>query len=62
MTAGLNGLNWQVHVDPLSLSMTSLPDTVPVFATLAEVDALDELEDEVPPQAVTSMHTVAPAT
>src|SRR6478672_13839689 len=35
VTAGLNGLNWQVQVDPLSLSMTSLPPTLPVFAGAA---------------------------
>src|SRR5580700_2148868 len=31
-TDGLNGLNWQVHVLPLSLSMRSLPPILPVFA------------------------------
>ena len=31
-TDGLNGLNWQVQVLPLSLSMRSLPPTLPVLA------------------------------
>src|SRR5579862_9367673 len=31
LTEGLNGLNWHVQVLPLSLSMTSLPPTWPVF-------------------------------
>ncbi len=62
MTAGLNGLNWQVQVDPLSLSTTSLPDTVPVLTAFDEVDALlDELDDELPPQAVAIMHSAANA-
>src|ERR1700680_800324 len=37
LTAGLNGLNWQVHVLPLSLSTTSLPPTFPLFAVGAVV-------------------------
>lgn len=60
-TAELNGLNWQVQVDPLTLSMTSLPPTLPEF-TVVEVDpdeVLDELLDELPPHAVTIMHTMA---
>src|SRR6516165_2325951 len=52
LTDGLNGLNWHVHVDPVSLAMTSFPPTV----ALVEVDDLD---DELPPQAVTSMPTAA---
>ena len=62
MTAGLNGLNWHVHVDPLSLSTTSLPDAVPVLTAFDDVDAFDELDEELPPQAVASMHTAASAT
>src|ERR1700751_5405712 len=58
VTAGLNGLNWHVHVDPLSLSTTSLPDAVPVLTTFDEVEAF-ELEDELPPQAAGGMHTAA---
>src|SRR5437588_11131746 len=50
-TAELKGLNWQVQVDPLTLSITSLPPTLPVFA------AVDEVLDELPPQAVANMHT-----
>ena len=64
-TAELNGLNWQVQVDPLTLSMTSLPPTLPAFA-VADVapdevldELFDELFDELPPQAVTSMQTAA---
>ena len=37
---GLNGLNWQLQVCPLSLSITSLPPTMPVLAPwLAAGDA-----------------------
>src|SRR5579871_4565204 len=60
-TAELNGLNWHVQVDPLSLSITSLPPTFPeAEADEDEVPELpDELEDELPPQAATSMETAA---
>src|SRR5947209_16285394 len=51
-SAELNGLNWQVQVDPLTLSMTSLPPTLPV---LPEPD--DVLDD--PPQAASNMQAVA---
>src|ERR1700733_221592 len=44
-TEGLKGLNWQVHVLPLSLSMSSLPPILPVLA----VPPL--LVDEVEPHA-----------
>src|SRR5947209_5598052 len=44
----LNGLNWHVHVDPLTLSITSLPATLPPF------DVVDDELDELPPQAATS--------
>src|ERR1700722_18831979 len=40
VTAGLNGLNWQVQVDPLSLSITSLPDALLAAAALDAADAL----------------------
>jgi hypothetical protein len=58
-TAELNGLNWQVQVDPLTLSITSLPPTLAAFAAVdvAPDEALDELLDELPPQAVASMQT-----
>lgn len=58
-TAELNGLNWQVQVDPLTLSMTSLPPTLPAFAVVdvAPDEVLEELLDELPPQAVASMQT-----
>ena len=52
-TAELNGLNWQVQVEPLTLSMTSFPPTLPVFA------GLDDVPDELPPHAATNMPTVA---
>jgi hypothetical protein len=64
----LNGLNWHVQVDPLSLSTTSLPDTwVAAGAGVDEVpdaddaDDADDLDDELPPQAVTTRHS-APTT
>jgi hypothetical protein len=53
-TEGLNGLNVHVQVDPLSLSITTLPPTLPVLATVVEVP--DELLDELPPQAAVNMH------
>src|SRR5580693_5101850 len=41
-TDGLNGLNWQVQVLPLSLSMSSFPPTLPVLvAPLVDVDAAE---------------------
>src|SRR5437660_683080 len=52
----LNGLNWQVQVEPLTLSITSLPPTLP------ELAAVDELLDELPPQAVASMQARASGT
>src|SRR5437588_10536558 len=52
-SAELNGLNWQVQVDPLTLSITSLPPILPV---LAGVDP-DEVFDELPPHAASSMHS-----
>src|SRR5579862_2949805 len=53
-TAELNGLNWHVHVEPLSLSMTSLPP-------IAVPDADDDDEElfELPPHAATSVATAA---
>jgi len=39
-SAELNGLNWQVHVDPLTLSITSLP---PTFALLADADVVPDV-------------------
>src|SRR6266513_3819772 len=51
-TGELNGLNWHVQVEPLTLSMTSLPPTV-VPPPLVVVF------DEDPPQAATSRHAVA---
>ena len=38
-TDGLNGLNWQVQVLPLSLSMSSLPPTLPVLPVLPPLGA-----------------------
>src|SRR5262249_22059550 len=61
-SAELNGLNWQVHVDPLTLSITRLPPTLPEFAAPAGFPdvvaavAPDDVLDELPPQAVTSTH------
>jgi hypothetical protein len=52
-TVELNGLNWQVQVDPVTLSITTLPPTLPVLA------AVDELWDDFPPQAATSKHATA---
>jgi hypothetical protein len=60
-TEELNGLNWQVHVDPVTLSTTTLPPTLPVLTGVVEVPDPDELLDELPPQAVTRMHTAASA-
>jgi hypothetical protein len=55
-------LNPQVQVDPLSLSMTTLPPILPVLATVVlvvpEVLAL-LVVFEVPPHAATSMATAA---
>src|SRR5690349_844431 len=59
-TDELNGLNWQVQVDPLTLSMTSLPPIVALDAEFELFAALAEL-DELPPQAVRSMPTPADA-
>src|SRR5947209_19600372 len=50
----LKGLNWHVQVDPLTLSMTSFPPTLPAFAA----KLADELLDELPPQAVITRDTV----
>jgi hypothetical protein len=47
-TDELNGLNWQVQVDPVTLTMLTLPPTLPVLELL--VEDLDEL----PPHAATS--------
>src|SRR6516164_7341858 len=74
-TDELNGLNWQVHVVPVTLSITTLPPTLPAFAAVGAVadvvadvvpdvvpDAVaDELLDELPPHAVTRMHRAASA-
>ena len=49
MTAGLNGLNWHVHVDPLSLTIVTYPPTV--------FDVLDVFE--LLPQPATSVHPTA---
>jgi hypothetical protein len=59
-TDELNGLNWQVQVDPLTLTITTLPPTLPVLAAVDEVpDAVvDEVLDELP-QAATNKHTAA---
>src|SRR5579872_7217601 len=62
VTAGLYGLNWQVQVDPLSLSITSLPVTLLAVAVGEEVpdDALDvPPEFLLPPQALASKHIAA---
>jgi hypothetical protein len=67
-TDELNGLNWQVQVEPVTLSMTSLPPTLLLFAGVDDVpddvpdEVADELLDELPPQAVATMHTAASAT
>src|SRR5579872_6845412 len=62
-TAELNGLNWHVQVDPLSLSITSLPPTLPELAGVEEEpdDDVDvEFDVELPPpQAATSTDTMA---
>src|SRR5437660_11930063 len=52
-TAELNGLNWHVQVEPLTLSMTSLPPILPLLAVLADVPV------ELPPQAVTKTQATA---
>jgi hypothetical protein len=54
-SAEMNGLNWQGHVPPYTLSITSLPPTLPVLAGVEEL--VEELL-EPPPQAATSVHTV----
>src|SRR5579864_9288464 len=57
-TAELNGLNWQVQVDPLTLSMTSLPPTLVLLAAVEEPPELVELELlELPPHAATATDT-----
>jgi hypothetical protein len=59
----LKGLNWHVQVDPLTLSMTSLPPTLLVLAVVLEVAVvLDvavvlELFDPPPPHALSVTHT-----
>src|SRR5947208_2490921 len=68
----MNGLNWHVQVEPLSLSMTSLPPTLPVFAGVPAAwddvpdddpeEVPDELFDELPPHAATSTATAPSAT
>ena len=55
-TAELNGLNWQVQVEPLTLSMTSLPPILPVLAPV------EDEPDELPPQAVASRQAAASGT
>src|SRR6185437_7304902 len=52
-TDELNGLNWHVQVDPLTLTITTLPPTVPLFA------GVDELLDELPPQPTMARQTAA---
>jgi hypothetical protein len=57
-------LNWHVHVDPLSLSTTSLPATFPpdtAVVVFDDVDDPDDPDDELPPHAASSMHTTASA-
>src|SRR5436305_7027862 len=69
VTAGLKGLNPQVQVEPLSLSITSFPPILVEFAVPAAGDAVpdvfdelpDDVFDELPPQAVTSIATAASA-
>src|ERR1700744_6573176 len=66
----LNGLNWQVQVEPLSLSITSLPPTVPPLGADAvvappvdePVDVAVDFDFEPPPQAAASMHVATSAT
>src|SRR5579862_3683886 len=60
-TAELNGLNWHVQVDPLSLSITSLPDTFVVVGAVDVVPEEEVPEEDLPPQAANSMHTAATA-
>jgi hypothetical protein len=61
----LKGLNWQVQVEPLSLSMTSLPPTPAALeaAGAEEVEPVDAVPDdpfdELPPQAVASIDAAA---
>src|SRR5579864_9500983 len=61
-TAELNGLNWQVQVDPLTLSMTSLPPTLVPLAAVEEPPELVELLEllELPPHAATATATDTP--
>jgi hypothetical protein len=47
-------LNWQLQVDPLTLSMTSLPPTVPPDGEVPDED-FDELE----PHAASSVQVAA---
>ena len=69
-------MNWQVQVDPHSLSMTSLPPTLPLFAGAGALDdvpladelgdelcdeLVDELFDELPPQPAATTVTSANA-
>src|SRR5215471_8597856 len=48
-SAGLNGLNWQVQVDPLTLSITNLLALVPVAESFCAF----------PPETPASMATTA---
>src|SRR5436305_11910054 len=69
VTAGLKGLNPQVQVEPLSLSITSFPPILVEFAVPAAGDAVpdvfdelpDDVFDELPPHAVTSIATAVSA-
>src|SRR5436305_5259091 len=55
----LNGLNPQVHVPPLTLSMTSFPPTLPVLAAVEVEVEVDVVLDELPPHAANSRHAEA---
>src|SRR4029077_5628379 len=54
-TDGLNGLNWQVQVLPLSLSMSSLPPTLPVLPVppLVGVEAEPQAAASTPAATIT---------
>src|SRR5262245_9818261 len=53
----LNGLNWHVQVDPLTLSMTSLPPTLALLEVAVVFAVVFDVFDPPLPQALNAPHT-----